>query len=114
MRLKVGITNTSFNVYGAEGRYEAIARSGYDSVDFQEFANIYSDFFRLPKKDFLAAVAAERKMIESYGLGVHQAHAPWVGSEPRDRTPEERAAWLVAMKKAIVGLDALEYQLLLP
>ena len=101
MRLKIGITNTSFGVYGPDGRYEAIAKCGYDSVDFQEFANIYSDFFKLPEDDFLKAVRSEREKIESYGLTVHQAHAPWVWGEPRDHTREERRLWLEAMKKAI-------------
>ena len=107
MRLKIGITNTSFGVYGPDGRYDAIARCGYDSVDFQEFANIYSDFFKLPEDEFLKAVKCEREKIESYGLTVHQAHAPWVWGEPRDHTREERVLWLEAMKKAVRGAHAL-------
>ena len=107
MRLKIGITNTSFNVYGAEGRYDAIARCGYDSIDFQEFANIYTDFFKLSEEEFLNAVRVERAKIESYGLTVHQAHAPWVWGMPRDRTEQERSLWLAAVKKAILGTRAL-------
>ena len=107
MRLKIGITNTSFNVYGADGRYAAIKRCGYDSIDFQEFANVYTDFFKLPEEEFIDEVKALRVKIEEYGLSVHQAHAPWVGGEPRDRTPEERALWLDAMKKALRGVSAL-------
>ena len=107
MSLKIGITNTSFNVYGADGRYDAIKKSGYDSIDFQEFANIYTDFFTLPEEEFIEEVKAQRAKIESYGLKVHQAHAPWVWDAPRDRTPEEREMWLLAMKKALKGVSAL-------
>lgn len=107
MKHKIGITNTSFNVYGADGRYDAIKRCGYDSIDFQEFANIYTDFFKLPEEEFLAAVRAERSKIESYGLNVHQAHAPWVYGVPRDETPEYRALWLEAVKKAVKGVHVL-------
>ena len=107
MSLKIGITNTSFNVYGADGRYDAIKKSGYDSIDFQEFANIYTDFFTLPEEEFIEEVKAQRAKIESYGLKVHQAHAPWVWDAPRDRTPEDREMWLLAMKKALKGVSAL-------
>lgn len=106
-KLKTGITNTSYGVYGRFGRYDKIKRSGYNCIDFQEFANIYTDFFKLPIDEFEAELIKEREYLESLGLRVNQAHAPWVGDEPRDRTPEERAAWLEAMKKAIYGTHVL-------
>ena len=112
MSLAIGITNTSFNVYGSDERYAVIKRCGYDSIDFQEFANIYTDFFKLPEEQFLDEVRAQRDKIESYGLKVHQAHAPWVGNEPRDRTPEERSLWLAAMKKALKGVSVLGSRLM--
>ena len=107
MKLEIGITNTSFGVYGPVGRYEAIARCGYDCIDFQEFANVYTDFFRLDDEEFLETLRREREVIESHGLRVHQAHAPWVWGETRDHTEEERALWMIAMKKAVRGSSAL-------
>ena len=107
MSLKIGITNTSYNVYGVDGRYAAIKSNGYDSIDFQEFANIHTDFFMLPEDEFIEEVKAQRAKIEACGLKVHQAHAPWVWNEPRDRTPEEREMWFLAMKKALKGVNAL-------
>lgn len=105
-RLKIGITDTSYGVYG-DGRYAKIKENGYDSIDYQGFANIKSDFFNLPKAEFEAELIKQRECIESYGLAVHQAHAPWIWGEGRDQTPTDRENWLEAVKKAIFGTHTL-------
>ena len=106
-RLSIGITNTSYGVYGKSDRYVKISEDGYDFIDYQELANIRSDFFNLPEEEFLSAIAEERSYMESLGLKVCQAHAPWINLPGRDETPEARENWLVAMKKAIRGTHAL-------
>lgn len=104
-RLKIGITNTSYGVYGFEGAIEKIGAQGYDCIDYQGFVNIETDFFKLPEEEFLAAVAEQKALISSHGLEVSQAHAPW--RTPKDGDPEERKRWVIAMKKAIRGTNAL-------
>lgn len=104
-RLKIGITNTSYGVYGFEGAIEKISSDGYDCVDYQGFVNIESDFFKLPEEEFKAELMRQKALILSHGLEVSQAHAPW--RTPRDGDPEERKRWLLAMKKAIRGADLL-------
>lgn len=106
-RLPIGITNTSYGVYGAFGRYDKIAEDGYEYVDFQEFANIKSDFFNLGEEEFHAALTREREYMTALGLAVSQAHAPWIWGPGRDQTPEDRAHWLECMKKAIRGTHTL-------
>ena len=39
-RLKIGITNTSYGVYGFEGAIERIGHQGYDCIDYQGFVDI--------------------------------------------------------------------------
>lgn len=103
-RLKIGITDSSYGVYGPD-RFAKIAADGYDSVDYQRFVNIESDFFNLPWNEFEAELLREREQIESLGMRVHQAHAPW--RTPKDGDPEERKRWIAAMKKAIRGTSVL-------
>ena len=105
-RLKIGITNTSYGVYGFEGAIEKISSQGYDCIDYQGFVDVESDFFKLDENDFLAEVAKQKTLFSSHGLEVSQAHAPW--RTPKDGDPEERKKWILAMKKAIRGTRALD------
>ena len=104
-RLKIGITNTSYGVYGFEGAIEKIGAQGYDCVDYQGFVDIESDFFKLPDEEFFAELLRQKAVITSHGLVVSQAHAPW--RTPRDNDPEERVRWLAAMKRSIHGTSVL-------
>lgn len=106
-RLPIGITNTSYGVYGKWGRYDKMAADGYDCVDFQELANTRADFFNLPEDELMAELTKEREYVEALGMRISQAHAPWIGGEGRDQTPEDRANWMLCMKKAIRGTAAL-------
>ena len=107
-RLKIGITNTSYGVYGFEGAIEKIAKDGYDCVDYQGFVDIESDFFKLDEAEFMTELSRQKALISSHGLEATQAHAPW--RTPKDGDPEERRRWLLAMKKAIRGTKALGCQ----
>lgn len=104
-RLNIGITNTSYGVYGFEGAIERIGSQGYDHIDYQGFVDIETDFFNLPINEFTEELNRQKAFITSHGLTVSQAHAPW--RTPKDNDPEERIRWLAAMKKAIYGTSVL-------
>ena len=105
-RLKTGITNTSYGVYGFEDAICRISQHGYDCIDYQGFVDIESDFFNLPTEEFEKELIRQKELIHKHGLSVSQAHAPW--RWPKDNDPEERIRWLAAMKKAISGAHKLE------
>ena len=105
-RLRIGITNTSYGVYGFEEAISRIASQGYDCIDYQGFVDIESDFFKLPEEEFMAEISRQMSQIHAHGMEISQAHAPW--RTPRDGDPEERKRWLEAMKKAIRGTKAMD------
>lgn len=105
-RLKTGITNTSYGVYGFEDAICRISQHGYDCIDYQGFVDIESDFFNLPTEEFEKELIRQKELIHKHGLSVSQAHAPW--RWPKDNDPEECIRWLAAMKKAISGAHTLE------
>ncbi len=105
-RLKTGITNTSYGVYGFEGAIAKISSHGYDCIDYQGFVNIETDFFNLPLDEFKEVLLKEKALFTSHSLSVSQAHAPW-RHPVQDATPEGRAMWCEAMKKAIYGTHVL-------
>lgn len=105
-RMPIGITDTSYGVYGPRGRYDKIREDGYDCIDYQGFVNIETEFFGLADEDFARAIAEEREYIEARDLKVAQAHSPW-RYPTKDADPEERSAWIAAMKKAIRGTHLL-------
>lgn len=104
--LKIGITNSSYGVYGFEDGIRKISSHGYDCIDYQGFINIETEFFGLPLGEFEKTLLEHRALIESVGLSVSQTHAPW-RYPSQDATPEGRAMWLEAMKKAIYGTHVL-------
>ena len=104
-KLKTGITNTSYGVYGFEGALPKIAEY-YSCIDYQGFVNVETDFFNLPIDEFTKELEAQKALINSHGLTVSQAHAPW-RHPVQDATPEGRAFWTEAMKKSIYGTHVL-------
>ena len=104
-RLKIGITNTSYGVYGFEDAVDKISSHGYDCVDYQGFINIETDFFKLTDDEFKKELLSQKILLNSHGLEVSQAHAPW--RTPKDSDPDERKRWLLAMKKSIRGTHTL-------
>ena len=101
-KLHTGITNTSYGVYGFEEAIARISSHGYDCIDYQGFVNIEADYFKAPLPVFVNTLKADRATIESNGLYVSQAHAPW-RHPVRDRDPHERMLWTEAMKRSIYG-----------
>ena len=104
-QLKIGITNTSYGVYGFEGAIEKISAQGYDCIDYQGFVDIETAFFNQPMDEFERTLNEHKALITSHGLTVSQAHAPW--RTPKDNDPKERIRWRAAMKKAIYGTHVL-------
>lgn len=105
-RLKIGITHTSYGVHGYPEAIRLMAEHGYDCADYQSFVDIESDFFKLPCPEFEAEVLRQKELFNSHGVEISQAHAPW-RYPSQDATPEGRAMWLEAMKKAIYGTHLL-------
>jgi len=100
--MKLGITSGYFKKYGIENGAKRLKAHGYDCVDYQNFINTETDFFNLPEKEFKNQILKERKIIESAGVIVHQAHGPW-RYPPKDFIEEDRAERFESMCKAIRG-----------
>ena len=106
MRLHIGIKSNAYHGYGFAESLAKIKEHGYDYIDYQNFVNIESDFFKLPEDEFIAEILEQKAAFSSHGLRISQAHAPW--RSPKDNDPEERKRWILAMKKAIRGTHALD------
>ena len=99
--MKLGITSGYFKKYGIEKGSSRLKEHGYDCVDYQNFVNTETDFFKLSEKEFEKQLRYEREIIASAGLIVHQAHGPW--RRPQDATEADRAERFESMSKAIRG-----------
>ena len=106
MRLHIGIKSNAYKGYAPDEALAKMRAHGYEYIDYQDFVNIESDFFKLPEEEFIAAILEQKAAFSSHGLGVSQAHAPW--RTPKDNDPDERKRWILAMKKAIRGTHALD------
>ena len=100
--MKLGITTYYINRYGTKDGARRMRSHGYEYLDYQKFADVESEFFNLSEKDFEAEIKEDRKIIESEGVFVHQAHGPWT-YPTQDSTPEERKLRFEYMSKAIRG-----------
>lgn len=105
IRLHIGIKSNAYHGYSFDESLAKMQEHGYEYIDYQDFVNIESDFFKLPEEEFIAEILSQKAAFSSHGLTVSQAHAPW--RAPKDNDPEERKRWLLAMKKAIRGTHAL-------
>lgn len=101
--MKIGITSGGYiHRYGLEAGAEKMAAHGYECLDFSDFCETESSFFKLPEAEFEKELVRQRKVINSAGITVNQAHSPW-RHPAQDFTPEQRAERLEAFKKAIRG-----------
>ncbi len=87
-----------------ETDYAAMKRYGYSYVDFQDFLITENDYYKMGESEFENAVKAEKEKMDSAGIGVYQAHAPWPTD---DTTKESRLKKLEYMKRAIKGTSLL-------
>ena len=100
--MKLGITTYYLNRYGINAGARRMRSHGYEYLDYQKFADVESGFFNLSEKNFEAEIKEDRKIIESEGIFVHQAHGPWT-YPTQDSTPDERKLRFEFMSKAIRG-----------
>lgn len=101
--MKIGITSGAYlNRYGIEAGSEKMASHGYECLDFSEFCETETEFFKLPEAEFERELVRRRSIINAAGITVNQTHSPW-RHPARDFTVEERAERLAAFKKAIRG-----------
>ena len=101
--MKIGITSGGYlSRYGIQKGSEKMAEHGYECIDYGNFTNTETDFFKLPEAEFEKELTKQRAIINAAGLAVNQTHSPW--RHPAcDFTPEDRAERLEAFKKAIRG-----------
>ena len=100
--MKLGIVPYYLNAYGLQNGARRMRSHGYSYVDYQKFADTETDFFKLCEKDFEKTILEERKIIESEGIFVYQAHGPW-RCPVHDSTKEERQERFEAMSKSVRG-----------
>ena len=97
--MKIGITESSYNVYPKEGRYQRIKADGYDCVDFG-MSNTEVVPYTLGEEEFDAYLLHERALAEEAGITISQVHGPWRWP-PQDTTEEDRAERMEKMKFSI-------------
>ena len=101
--MKIGITSGAYlSRYGLEKGTEKMAAHGFECIDYGNFTNTETDFFKLPEAEFEKELTRQKAIINAAGLTVNQAHSPW-RHPARDFTSEDRAERLEAFKKAIRG-----------
>lgn len=105
--MKVGIPSDFYTTrYDLQTSVKLIKEHGYDCVDFEDFADTTTEFFRLPEEEFIAEVKRIRKVYEDAGLWINQTHAPWCWPPP-DETEQKRKIRTEEMKKAVRGTGAI-------
>lgn len=103
--MKIGITESSYNLYPKETRYQKIKADGYDCIDFG-MSNTEVAPYTLSGEEFEAFFARERAMAEEAGITIWQVHGPWRWP-PQDTTEEDRAERMEKMKISIRGTALL-------
>ena len=86
-----------------------IKESGFDCIDYSDFLNVEKPLYQLSDAEFEETMKAQKRVIDSVGLLVWQAHGPW-RYPPRDAVPAERAHWLDCCCRAIRGCALLGCQ----
>ena len=100
--MKTGIISFYFNKYGVKEGARRMREHGYDCVDYQNFVNTETDFFKLPEKEFEKILKEQRAIIEGEGITVNQVHGPWRAPQ-RDLESADKAERFEAMSKSIRG-----------
>ncbi len=103
--MRIGITESSYNVYPIESRYERMLADGYTCIDYG-MSNTESVPYTLNDAEFDAYFAGERMRAEKAGITIWQVHGPWRWP-PQDGTEEDRAERMEKMKRSIRGTALL-------
>ena len=104
--MKIGICAGSYTRYGIREGAEKAREHGYECFDFGGFIHTETEFFKQPEEAFRAELVRYRELVESEGVVIWQAHAPWCCPE-RDLTEEGRAEQLECYLKAVRGAGYL-------
>ena len=101
--MKIGITSGAYiSRYGIETGAEKMASHGFECLDYSNFCNTETSFFKLPEREFEKELLRQRQIINAAGITINQSHSPW-RHPAQDFTPEQRTERLEAFKKAIRG-----------
>jgi sugar phosphate isomerase/epimerase len=100
--VRIGIGSWAYLRYGLEEGARRAREHGFDCFDYSNFIHTDTDFFNLPEIEFEKELKRQRTLIETEGIRVNQAHAPWE-MPVRCATPAERAIKLEKASKAVRG-----------
>ena len=100
--MRIGIGSSTYLRYGLEEGARRAREHGFDCFDYSNFIHTDTDFFNLPEIEFEKELRRQRTLIETEGIRVNQAHAPWE-MPVRCATPAERAIKLEKASKAVRG-----------
>lgn len=97
--MRIGITESSYNVYPKETRYQRIKADGYDCIDFG-MSNTETVPYTLEGAALDDYIAKEKALAAEAGITIWQVHGPWRWP-PQDTTEEDRAERMEKMKFSI-------------
>ena len=97
--MRIGITESTYNIYPKEDRYRLMKADGYDCIDYG-MSNLKAEPYTLAPEEFDAFYAKERAMAEAAGLTISQVHGPWAWP-PSGTYTETREEWVDIMKRSI-------------
>lgn len=100
--MRIGIGSSTYLRYGLEEGARRAREHGFDCFDYSNFIHTDTDFFNLPEIEFEKELKRQRTLIETEGIRVNQAHAPWE-MPVRCAAPAERAIKLEKASKAVRG-----------
>ena len=105
--MQIGIVSSAYlGRYGIEKGAKKMKAHGYDAIDFQDFVNTETEFFKSSENEFEKILKEQKNIVESEGLKFSQAHGPW-RFPIQDYSEADRAERLTSMQKAIRGTSYL-------
>lgn len=105
--LKIGTMESAYCFkYGFENGIDRMRRHGYEAMDYQEFVDTDTQLFEKTSYEFETYLKFQRKVVESGGIIIHQAHGPWRWPA-RDATYKEREERFEKMVRSIEGTAIL-------
>jgi len=104
MKMKIGITEVGYHMYGDE-RFKILREHGYEAVDYN-LSNTDRQIFAVSDAEFESMLLKEKALADEAGIEIAQVHGPWRWP-PRDYAEEDRAERMEKMKKSLWGTSIL-------
>lgn len=105
--LRIGTTEEYYTVaYGFEEGIHRLKKQGYDGMDYSEFVDTRLELFQKDHIQFVKYLEHQKKVCQSEGLEIYQAHGPW-RYPPKDATAEDRFERFEKMTRAVEGTAIL-------